>query len=382
MDLRFRALEGFDWWLMGSVVPLIFFGLITMKSFGGDGAASGDVFFWKQLTWIAVGLVVFLVFTAIDWRAYVKNSFWLLAVYGLGIVLLAALLILGNVVRGVQSWFQFASVTIQPAEFVKIALILILAKYFARRHIEIGLWRHIIVSGMYAAIPFLLIAAQPDIGTAMVFAAIWGGMVLFSGIGIRQFVILCILGGVVAGLAWGFALDDYQKVRIKSFLAPASDPRGSGYHANQARIAVGSGQFLGKGVGHGTQSRLNFLPEAKNDFIFASFVEEWGMVGAFLALGFFGIFFYRLYAIAIRADGNEAQLVVFGFAVLVLAQLIIHVGMNTAMLPVTGLSLPFMSYGGSLMIAMMAGLGIVESIAMRGTMFRRDRGEELDLMAS
>ena len=378
METRSQLLEGFDWWLVGSVIPLIFFGLITMKSFGGD--VGGDVFFWKQLTWVGVGTLGFITFAAIDWRAYIKNSFWLLAVYGTGIVMLTLLLVLGRVVRGVQSWFQIASVTIQPAEFVKIALILILAKYFARRHIEIGLWRHIIISGIYAGIPFLLIAAQPDMGTALVFASIWGGMVLFSGIGARQFIILGLMGTVVAGLAWGFALDDYQKVRIKSFLAPASDPRGSGYHANQARIAVGSGQFLGKGVGHGTQSRLNFLPESQNDFIFASFVEEWGMVGAFLVLGLFGVFFHRLYLIALRADGNEAQLVIFGFAVLVLAQLVIHVGMNTAMLPVTGLSLPFMSYGGSLMIVMLSGLGIVESIAMRGTMFRRDRGEELDLL--
>ena len=378
MEKHFRSLEGFDWWLVGSVIPLIFFGLITMKSFEGD--ASGDVFFWKQLTWIGIGIVGFVMFTVIDWRAYVKNSFWLLAVYGMGIFFLTLLLIFGSVVRGVQSWFQFASVTIQPAEFVKIALILILAKYFARRHIEIGLWRHIIVSGVYTGIPFMLIAVQPDIGTALVFAAIWGGMVLFSGIGVRQLIILGLLGSAVVGLAWSFVLDDYQKVRITSFLAPASDPRGSGYHANQARIAVGSGQLFGKGVGHGTQSRLNFLPESQNDFIFASFVEEWGIVGAFLVLGLFGVFFYRLYMVAMQADGNEAQLVVFGIAVLVLTQLVIHIGMNTAMLPVTGLSLPFMSYGGSLMIVMLSGLGIVESIALRGTMFRRDRGEELDLL--
>lgn len=377
---RAKSFEGFDWWLVASVVPLLFFGLITMKSFGGD-AAQADTFFWKQLAWIGAGTVAFIFFAAVDWRAYVKNSFWLLAVYAIGVAFLAALLIMGRVVRGVQSWIQLSSFSIAPAEFVKIALILILAKYFARRHIEINLWRHIIVSGAYAGIPFLLVFLQPDVGTAFVFASIWGGMVLFSGIGIRKLGILAVLASVLIGCAWLFVFDDYQKVRIKSFLAPASDPRGSGYHANQAKIAVGSGLILGKGVGHGTQSRLKFLPESQNDFIFAAFVEEWGLVGALLVLGLFGMFFYRLYRIALRADGNEAQLFVFGVAIFVLSQLVIHVGMNTAILPVTGLSLPFMSYGGSLMLALLGALGIVESIALRGTMFRRDRGEELDLIA-
>jgi len=377
---RAKSFEGFDWWLLVSVLPLLFFGLITMKSFGGD-ATHGDIYFWRQLAWIGAGSVAFVIFAVVDWRAYIKNSFWLLVVYGVGVAFLAALLIMGRVVRGVQSWYQVSSFSIQPAEFVKIALILILAKYFARRHIEIGLWRHIIVSGIYAGIPFLLVFLQPDVGTAFVFGAIWTGMVLFSGVGMRQLGILVLLGAVLVGFAWFFVFDPYQKVRIQSFLAPASDPRGSGYHANQARIAVGSGLIFGKGVGHGTQSRLNFLPESQNDFIFAAFVEEWGLVGALIALGCFGTFFYRLYRIAMRADGNEAQLVVFGIAVLVLAQLVIHVGMNTAILPVTGLSLPFMSYGGSLMLTLLGALGIVESIALRGTMFRRDRGEEVDLVA-
>lgn len=377
---RAKSFEGFDWWLLASVLPLLFFGLITMKSFGGN-ATHGDIYFWRQLAWIGAGSVAFVIFAVVDWRAYIKNSFWLLVVYGTGVALLAALLVMGRVVRGVQSWYQVSSFSIQPAEFVKIALILILAKYFARRYIEIGLWRHIIVSGVYAGIPFMLVFLQPDVGTAFVFAAIWTGMVLFSGVGMRQLGILALLGAVLVGFAWFFVFDPYQKVRIQSFLAPASDPRGSGYHANQARIAVGSGLLFGKGVGHGTQSRLNFLPESQNDFIFAAFVEEWGLVGAMLVLGCFGMFFYRLYRIALRADGNEAQLVVFGIAVFVLAQLIIHVGMNTAMLPVTGLSLPFMSYGGSLMLTLLGALGIVESIALRGTMFRRDRGEEVDLVA-
>lgn len=356
----------FDWILFLAVLPLLIFGLITMKSVGAGGVP--DYFFIRQLIWIGVGLVAFFGFTFIDWRAYESNSALLLGLYGFGLALLF-ILFAGSIVRGVQSWIQLPFFSIAPAEFMKLIIILILAKYFARRHVEIALSKHLIISAMYAGIPFALVALQPDIGTAFVIGLIWAGLVLFSGINMKQLAALSLIAIVGSTAMWGVALNDYQKNRIISFLAPASDPQGAGYHSIQATIAVGSGELFGKGVGYGTQSRLRFLPESQNDFIYAAFVEEWGVLGSTIVFMLFGIIFWRLFLIAFQAEGNFPQLVVIGIILLLFGHIIIHIGMNTGLLPVTGISLPFMSYGGSLMVTLMAALGIAESVAMHSSFF-------------
>lgn len=360
-----RTLEQFDWWLALSVLPLIFFGLVTMKSFGVEG--SGDYFFWRQLMWVGAGIVVFILACRVDWHVYEANTPLLLGIYFVAVTLLGILLVIGSVVRGSQSWLQLPFFSLQPAELAKLSLILVLAKYFARRHVEIALSRHLIVSAMYLGIPLLLVLGQPDVGTAMVLVAIWGGMVLFSGITLRQLAVLTVIAATVILTAWFYFFTAEQQSRIISFLAPASDPRGAGYHSIQATVAVGSGQIYGKGVGYGTQSRLRFLPESQNDFIYAAFTEEWGVMGAGVVFALFGVIFWRLFRIARRAEGNFAQLFVIGFIMFLASHIVIHIGMNTGMLPITGLSLPFMSYGGSLMVVLMAGLGIAESIAMHSS---------------
>lgn len=360
-----RTLEQFDWWLALSVLPLIFFGLVTMKSFGPEGA--GDYFFWRQLIWVVAGIVVFIVACRIDWHVYESNTLLLLGIYSVAVGLLGILLIIGSVVRGSQSWLQLPFFSLQPAELAKLSLILILAKYFARRHVEIALSRHLIVSAVYLGVPLALVLGQPDVGTAMVLVAIWGGMVLFSGITLRQLVVLTIIGVTVVFTAWFYFFTAEQQSRIISFLAPASDPQGAGYHSIQATVAVGSGEMWGKGVGYGTQSRLRFLPESQNDFIYAAFVEEWGVAGAAVVFLMFGVLFWRLFRIARSAEGNFAQLFVIGFIMFLASHIVIHIGMNTGVLPITGLSLPFMSYGGSLMVVLAAGLGIAESIAMHSS---------------
>ncbi|MEK7659920.1 MAG: rod shape-determining protein RodA [Patescibacteria group bacterium] len=360
-----RTLEQFDWWLALSVLPLIFFGLVTMKSFGTE--ASGDYFFWRQLMWVGMGIVVFIIACRIDWHVYESNTPVLLGIYGVSIALLGILLIVGSVVRGSQSWLQLPLFSLQPAELAKLSLILVLAKYFARRHVEIALSRHLIVSAVYLGVPLALVLGQPDVGTAMVLVAIWGGMVLFSGITLRQLVVLSVIGVTVVLTAWFFFFTAEQQSRIISFLAPASDPRGAGYHSIQATVAVGSGEMWGKGVGYGTQSRLRFLPESQNDFIYAAFVEEWGVAGAAVVFALFGVIFWRLFRIARRAEGNFAQLFVIGLMMFLASHIVIHIGMNTGMLPITGLSLPFMSYGGSLMLVLAAGIGIAQSIAIHSS---------------
>ena len=361
MKRRFR---NFDWILFLSILPLIFFGLLTMKSIGESGT---DYYFSKQLILIGIGALVFFVFSMIDWHIFESNTTFLMLSYVFGVGLLLALFIAGTAVRGSQSWFHFSFFSLEPSEFMKLILILVLSKYFARRHVEIALSKHLIVSAIYAGIPFMLVVRQPDIGTAFVFAAIWGGMVLFSGVNMKQFIVLALVTIFVVAGSWVFFLNPDQKSRVIYFFSPYADPQGSGYHAIQSTIAVGSGELFGKGVGYGTQSRLRFLPESETDFIFAAFVEEWGLLGAFVVFALFGILFWRLFAIGLRAEGNFPQLVIVGIMALIASHIMIHVGMNTGLFPITGISLPFMSYGGSLFITMMAALGIVESITMKSS---------------
>ena len=276
--------------------------------------------------------------------------------------ILAFLFIAGSVFGGAQGWFDLGFFALQPADPAKLALVLVLAKYFSRRHIEIAHLRHLIVSGAYALIVIALLFFQPDFGSAVIVAALWMGMVLVAGI---PFSRLALLAGVSAAafiLLWNFGFAEYQKERIMTFIHPLADIQGSGYNAFQSMVAVGSGGILGKGIGYGTQSRLQFLPEHETDFIFASFAEEWGLVGVIILLGLYGVLLYRLIANARRGETNFESLFSLGVAILVLVHLSIHVGTNVGLIPVTGTTLPFMSYGGSHLITGYAMLGMVNAM--------------------
>jgi rod shape determining protein RodA len=212
-------------------------------------------------------------------------------IYGVLLLILSLLFTLGHISKGAESWFRLGGLAFQPIDLMKLGLIILLAKYFSRRHIEIANIRHIVVSGVYTLIPFVLVILQPDFGSAMVLFFIWLGLVLVSGISIKHLLFVLFMGIIVFSLAWKFAFKPYQKARIINFVNPLQDIRGTGYNAYQSTVAVGSGGLLGKGIGYGTQSRLNFLPEHKTDFIFAAYAEEWGFVGAILLLIFFFIIF-------------------------------------------------------------------------------------------
>jgi rod shape determining protein RodA len=241
---------------------------------------------------------------------------------------------------------------------MKLGLIIVLAKYFSRRHIEIANIRHIIVSAVYAAIPFILVVLQPDFGSAMVLFFIWFGLVFVSGISVKHLLAVFSIGIVTFALAWNFAFKPYQKARIMNFINPLQDLRGTGYNAYQSTIAVGSGGLLGKGLGFGTQSRLNFLPEHKTDFIFAAFAEEWGFVGSILLLLFFFIIFVKLATYALVADSTFEALFTYGVLIWLMTHVVINVGMNIGIMPVTGIPLPLMSYGGSHLVAECLALGM------------------------
>ena len=328
-------------------------GLVTMNSFVGESS-----FFFRQIWWVVVSVAVFFSLSFVDFR-FLRRTGVLVALFLCSVGVLITLLVSGEVIRGTQSWFTIGSFSIEPIDPIKLILILILAKYFSRRHIEIANIRHILVSGLYAFILFALVFLQPDFGSAMILFCIWLGMVMISGISRRHlFAVFLVIAITFSGL-WFYAFKDYQKQRIVSFLNPLTDIQGAGYNAYQSTIAVGSGGLFGKGIGYGTQSRLNFLPEYETDFIFAAFAEEWGFVGVLLLLLCYAVLVWRMLANSIRGATNFEILFGFGLAAFFVSQIFINIGMNVGLLPITGITLPFMSYGGSHLLAEFAGLGIL-----------------------
>lgn len=346
------SLNIFDMSLFGAVVCIMLAGLFTMSSF-----QVSDSYFWKQGLWILVSLSAFLFVSQFEYR-FLKQTHVVVILYTFILGILSLLFVVGHISKGAESWFKIAGVAFQPIDLMKLVLIIVLAKYFSRRHIAIANIRHIIVSGVYAFIPFVLVILQPDFGSAMVLVAIWFGMVLVSGISKTHLFTVILMAIIVFSLAWKFVFKPYQKARIMNFVYPLQDIRGTGYNAYQSTIAVGSGGLYGKGVGFGTQSRLNFLPEYRTDFIFAAFAEEWGFIGSLLLLLFFSIILYKLAIFALVADSTFEALFTYGVIIWIATHIAINVGMNIGIMPVTGIPLPFMSYGGSHLLAECIALGM------------------------
>ncbi len=353
-----RLLRNVDWVLFLSTIPIVLAGLITMDSFTAE-----NYFFLRQLAWFAIAVVVFLGASLVDWR-FLKNSWFLVGLYLFFLGVLFALVLVGATVKGAQSRFRFGLFGLQPVEFVKLLVIFMQAKYFSRRHVEIANLRHMIVSGLYAFVPFILVILQPDLGSAIIIFLIWVGMITVSGIPRKRLVGIFLTVVAVFAVLWVSFLKPYQKDRILTFIYPLADVQGAGYNAFQSQIAVGSGQWIGKGVGYGTQSRLAFLPEFQTDFIFAAFAEEWGFVGVLIFFGLFAVIVFRILHHAMRGASNFEMLYAMGLAIFFMSHFTINVGMNIGLLPVTGIPLPFMSYGGSHLIAEYLGLGIL--MGMRG----------------
>lgn len=351
-----------DWVLFLATIPLLAAGLVSMRSFGVDlptgGSAGGDYFFIRQVFWIAFGFILFFTFSFIDWR-FLKKTEIVTSLYLLLNFLLILLLTVGGAIKGVSSWFNFGLFSIEPSDPLKIIIILVLAKYFFRRHIEIANVRHIILSGLYVAIPAFFVFLQPDFGSAIIIFLIWLGMIMVSGVNKQHLIAIFLIIAVVLSASWLFVFKPYQKERILTFLNPERDVQGAGYNAIQSMIAVGSGELVGKGIGFGSQSRLEFLPEHQTDFIFAAFAEEWGFVGVLFVFIFYGVIVWRILKIAFVGQSNFESLYGIGLAILLLAHFFVHVGMNIGLLPITGTTLPFLSYGGSHMATIYAGLGIL-----------------------
>ncbi len=356
-----RALSSyFDWTLLAPALALVTLGVLTMSTFGAGTSLAP-----RQIIWTGFALIAYFALSAIDLR-FVRRTPFVVGAYIFAFLLLALLLLAGPPIQGAKSWFIIFGFSVQPADFAKLALVALLAKYLSRRHIEIGDVRHILVSSAYAGALILLILLEPDLGTALIFGAVWLSMMLVSGISKRHLGAVALALLVLAGGLWFGGLKAYQRERVLAFINPASDIRGAGYNAYQARIAIGSGQVFGKGIGYGTQSKLRFLPEYQTDFIFAAYAEEWGFIGVLLVLLLYGLLFARLAQIARRSSTNFDAFFTLGVLALFAAHVAIHAGINLGLLPVTGTTIPFMSYGGSHLIMEFAALGIVTSLARGG----------------
>lgn len=356
----------FDWTLLLPAITLSLLGILTMSTFG-----QGTSFAPRQLVWLLIATGVYMLLSRIDMR-FVRRTPVVMMLYGVSFILLFFLLLFAHPVMGARAWFTLGLISFQPADLAKLALIILLAKYLSRRHVEIGDYRHIIVSGAYALTFILLIIIEPDMGNAIIFCSLWLGMMLVSGISKKHLIALGMLALIVASLLWFEGLKPYQRARIVSFVNPASDIHGLGYNAYQAKIAIGSGELFGKGIGYGTQSKLRFLPQYQTDFIFAAFAEEWGFVGVVLLLAVYALLFARLAQIARASATNFDAFFTLGVLILFAAHVAIHVGINLGLLPVTGTTIPFMSSGGSHLVLEFAALGIVTSLARGGTGVARD----------
>jgi rod shape determining protein RodA len=364
-----KILKKIDWLLVFFIVPIVLAGLITMKSFAPlEGA--GD-FFNRQIVWILISFAVFFIFYFIDFR-FLKRTDVLIFLFLFFSGILLLLFILGNISHGAKSWFSFGTFSFQPVDMMKLILVLILAKYFSRRHVEIRDIKHIFISGFYMLVPFFLVLLQPDFGSAMIIFFIWFGMALVSGISKTHLFFIVLSGIFVFSMLWLFAFAPYQKERITNFLHPLSDIHGSGYNTIQSTIAVGSGKIIGKGLGFGTQSRLKFLPEYQTDFIFAAFSEEWGFIGSLLIFLLFGLVIWRILYSASFGMSNFETLFGIGIAIFLMSHILINIGMNLGILPVAGIPLPFMSYGGSHLLTEFMGLGILMSMRRYARSAHRD----------
>ena len=341
-----KHLKEIDWIVITAITLIMGIGLIT--NYPADGF-SADSLFFKQAIFCSVGIGVLLIASMSTYTA-LKGPFISSILFFFAIIVLAALLIFAPEINGAKSWFTFGSIAVQPVEFIKIILIIVLARYFATRHIHIHHIRHVVISLLLTGTLFLLVFKQPDLGSSVILIAIWAGMIFVSGVSKKHIIGLLVLT-ITASLVIWQVMPQYQRDRVISFASPLENLQTSGYTAHQSKIAIGSGQVLGKGIGKGTQSKLGFLPLSESDFVFSSFAEEWGFVGVILLFLLYGVVGWRLLWHAAYGRTSFETLFAVGAFVFIFSHVLLHTGVNAGILPVTGITMPFMSYGGSHIVA-------------------------------
>jgi len=356
-------LLNFDWTLFILIAGITFIGLLNIYSACLSISTLGQTpYYIKQIQWIIIGFVGMTIAFFIDYRFLVRHAY---IIHGIAILLLFVVLIAGNAARGSQRWIALGSFTFQPSELVKLTIILSLAKYFDAHQLSRGYrLNELLIPFLLTIAPFLLILKQPDLGTGLILLIIFSAIVLFVGMDYKSLLITAAGGLIMIPVVWHF-LKGYQKERIFTFFSPENDPLGAGYHIIQSMIAIGSGGFWGKGYLKGTQTQLRFLPEQQTDFVFSVFAEEWGFMGGLvLLLLFFYLIIWGL-KIMLHSKDYSGALLSFGITMLILSEVCINIGMVLGILPVVGIPLPFMSYGGSSLLVLMTASGILMSVSVR-----------------
>ena len=358
-----------DWNFILVIFALNVIGLINLFSAThGPHSDSMDGLFLNQIIWLLIGWSLFFVMTFIDYQI-ISRLAYIVYILNLGAILFVTFF--GNVALGAQRWIDFGFFKYQPSETMKLCMIIVLARSLYRHSSDgAGMgFKELFFPLTLLLIPFVLVVEQPDLGTAMTLAAISSTILLFVKVRRSILVTAALALAVAAPIAWTYVLHDYQKNRIFTFISPANDPQGAGYNSIQSRIAVGSGQFLGKGFRKGTQSQLEFLPERHTDFIFSVLSEEHGFVGSLTTITLFLVFFLFGIRIASAARDKFGALLVVGVLSYIFWHMLINIGMVIGLLPIVGVPLPLLSYGGSSMLTTMCGLGLISSVAYRRYLF-------------
>lgn len=346
-----------DWMLNAGVGGTLGLSLLLLASISKE-------LFLQQLAWAILSIILIFLFSQIDWRALASYRWIIISIYMFSIFLLAMALFFAPVIRNTRAWLVLGPVQFQVSEFAKVALIIFLAYFFSRSHVGIARIANIARSFLYFLIPAVFIFFQPDFGTLIILFGIWAGFLLVSGLPIRYIVIGFLILGVIGAIGWTSVLRDYQKERIIGVFQPNYDPLGVNYQSIQSKIAVGSGGFFGKGFSQGTQVQLGFLPEASTDYIFSSFMEEWGLFGGLIVIALFATIIISIIRIGLYADGNFYKFICLGTAIMFMIQFVINVGAALGLLPVIGITFPFFSYGGSSILISAIMVGIAQSASV------------------
>jgi len=361
-----RLITNFDWVLLLTVSVLAGIGIMNLYSATANWHDVATPLYMKQMLWFGGGVLLAFMICCFDYR---HLEHFAIHGYIISVGLLLYVLLLGKTSMGATRWINLGFFNLQPSEVIKIVMVLVMARIFGRTAHPLGfsfteLWQ----PALLLLVPVALILKQPDLGTALMVALIPLSMLLFAGLQRRTLFWLSLLGILTTAAGW-FGLHDYQKARIRTFLDPEADPLGSGYHIIQSKIAVGSGGFFGKGFLQGTQSQLSFLPERHTDFAFSVFAEEWGFTGSVLLLScYLFLIVWGLY-IARRASDRFGMFLAIGVTTMIFWHIIVNLGMVIGLLPVVGVPLPLFSYGGTSMVTMMTGVGLLMSVSMRRFMF-------------
>ncbi len=367
-----RGWDRFDYLLVLGAMALVGFGLVliysgSVKFYTGPVASFSNPVA-KQTVFAVVGVGIMLLVSQIDYH-YLTHYSWLL--YAISIVALVTILVIGHAAYGSTRWFNLGPLQLQPSEFAKLATILLLARFFSEHGGDAKDLRALLMSLAIVAPAVLLVFIEPDLGTSIVFAAIWLGVVVVAGVSRSHLLVLGAIFVAVLPFVWMFTIADYQVERISVIVNPDEDPLGAGYNVRQAKLAIGSGQFLGKGLTNGEQTHGGFLKVPTKDYIFSVLGEELGFAGAMGLFAVFILILMRIIRAAQIAGDTAGQLIAVGIAVLILMQTFINVAVNLSLFPVTGLPLPFVSQGGSSLLSLFIGLGIVQSIVMRHRAYRQ-----------